>query len=391
MLLLTNTNNSLELQTSVAGNVDYHASYADHTSSTFSPLSSEGNIAAATTTTIVAAPAASTQRQIKFLLIRNKATTNQTITVKKDVGGTEYVLYATTLLSNESLQYIDGHGFSVLDNIGRAKIYNPYTKGGPDGFSEGFLKVGSALEASGQWYSFGKDSGNPGAWSPGTPGLTGRATDGTTPADTGCLRIKNPSVGANYLTGFNIAASATGSFWLMDILWVNSGIVVTTTTAQAINSVAFPARDVLGAANGESCWVGILVTAATTNASAITNTTLSYTNSDGVTGKTATMASFPATAVVGTVVWFQLAAGDRGVQSIQSVTLGTSYAGGSISLIVARPVINLPIVLANVGSNPAIDPNTGLRLYNGTCLIPLVLGTGTGALTISGSFTVAEK
>jgi hypothetical protein len=48
------------------------------------------------------------------------------------------------------------------------------------------------------------------------------------------------------------------------------------------------------------------------------------------------MASFPATAVAGTLVPFQLATGDRGVQSVQSVTLGTSYVAGAISLVLFR-------------------------------------------------------
>jgi hypothetical protein len=137
--------------------------------------------------------------------------------------------------------------------------------------------------------------------------------------------------------------------------------------------------------------VGILVTTATTNAGAITNTTLSYTNSAGTAGRTATMASFPATAVIGTVVWFQLAAGDSGVQSIQSVTLGTSYAGGAVSLIVARPLASFPSLVVHVGGMNLPPQNPGTRLYNGTCALPIGLMAGTTATTLTGFATVMER
>jgi hypothetical protein len=38
---------------------------------------------------------------------------------------------------------------------------------------------------------------------------------------------------------------------LIDLLWVNTGLVVTTTTAQAITPVALPARDAAGTTNGD--------------------------------------------------------------------------------------------------------------------------------------------
>ena len=158
-------------------------------------------------------------------------------------------------------------------------------------------------------------------WAWGTPGVNGRNTDGTNSADFGCIPIANPSTGGNYLTELQMASSVNHTHLFFDVLWVNTGIVVTTTTAQTINSVAWPARDLNGTTNGAGVQIGILVTTATTNGSAITNCTMSYTNQDGTAGHTATMASFPATAVVGSVVWFQLHAGDTGVRSIQSITL----------------------------------------------------------------------
>jgi hypothetical protein len=73
--------------------------------------------------------------------------------------------------------------------------------------------------------------------------LNGRATGGTTTADNGCLKIPNPSSGSNYITGFSVSATTACVPMLLDVLWVNTGLVVTTTTAQAITPVSLPSRD----------------------------------------------------------------------------------------------------------------------------------------------------
>lgn len=390
MLLLTATNHTLEVTTSSTSAVDVSGSYVDITSTTFTPGSQVAAITTATTTTIVSAPAASTQRQVKEISFKNKGTASNTLTIKKDVGGTEYVLFSASLNPNDSIQYTDGEGFKVFDVGGRIKVTDSENSGNT-GITTAFYKVGTAPEAAGQWYCWAKDSGNPGAWTPGTPGLNGRATDGTLSADNGCLPIR-AATGANYLTYAATVGSVVHNSWLFDVLWVNTGLVVTTTTAQAIAApVALPARDINGSSNGEGVWAGILVTTTTTNAGAITNTTMSYTNSDGVSGKTATIASFPATAVIGTVVWFRLDAGDKGVRSIQSVTLGTSYAGGAISIILAKPIYNQAVLVANVGGASAPPSNPGIRLYNGACVLPFGLMSATTATVLTGSIQIMDR
>jgi hypothetical protein len=169
-------------------------------------------------------------------------------------------------------------------------------------------------------------------------------------------------------------------------------MVVTTTTAQTVNSVAFPARDLNGSANGEQVFVGILVATATTNGAAVTNTTMSYTNSAGTAGRTATISSFPATAVAGTFVPFQLAAGDSGVRSIQTVTLGTSYGGGAIHIVAYRSLAMVPNTVVNIGGSMMPLPlNTGVRLYNGTCALPGYIASATTATTVNGFAVIQER
>jgi hypothetical protein len=153
------------------------------------------------------------------------------------------------------------------------------------------------------------------------------------------------------LAGLSAAATVSGKLMLADRLWHNASITSTTTTAQTINSATLPARDSAGTTNGAGVLVGLEVSTATTNGSAITNTTLNYTNSAGVSGRTATIASFPATAVAGVFVTFQLQAGDVGVRSIQSLTLGTSYGSGVIHLVAYRVVAELVVAQANSGDS----------------------------------------
>lgn len=246
-----------------------------------------------------------------------------------------------------------------------------------------FYKIGTAPEAAGQYYSWAKDSGTPGAWAPGTPGLVGRATNGTQAADAGCLAL--PTIATTGVVGGMAAQASVLCFpALYDILWVNSGINVASIATQTINSVTLPARDSSGTTDGKHCMVGILVTTATTNAGAILNTTLSYTNQDGVAGRTATMASFPITAVAGTVVWFLLQAGDYGVRSIQSVTLGTLYVAGAISLIIARLIADVACSVANVPYKDTVEQT----IYPGTCLVPIGLMNATTATVLNGSIGV---
>lgn len=405
MILLTNTTEILELLTSEATSTDYYISFVDSTSSAFTPGQSNGNIASATTTTILAAPASSTTRQVKFISIRNRSTTaSQTVTIKHDTSGTErYVTADVTLAAGETLEYNDGSGFIVRNKSGQPKKEDT-TQVGSSGIALDYYKIGTASEAVGVRYSHQKDSGFPGAYSLGSPGLNGwwvdatQATNAANPAgaaQAGCHQIQTPASGSWYLNNIGVTTSTAHLVETYDLIWYNTGIVVTTTTAQAITMPAAskPARDLYGTTNGDGWIPAILVTTATTNAGAVTNTTLSYTDSDGNAGNTATIASFPATAVIGTLVPFQLAAGDRGVRSIESITLGTSYAGGAISLVLLRKLASVPNPIANVGGimNKLTSDPTGVKLYNGTALFLSYISSATTATNLAGTIQIVNR
>lgn len=389
MLLLPTTSDSLELVTSAAVAVDYVAAWADHTSSGVAASAGTGQISTATTTTIVAAPGASTQRQIRGLTLRNAGTSDVTVTVQAKPTGTARTIIKAAIQPGETLAYSDGRGWYSLDTAGRERTQLSSAK--TAGYAVWAHKVGAAVEAAGVWHSHHASTGTPGAWSPGTPGVGGRATDGTTLADDGVLKLPTAGSGLSlYLTSLQTVATVACQVMLMDYLWVNTGLVVTTTTAQTVTSVAFPARDIAGTANGDGVGLAILVTTTTTNAAAVTTITASYTDNHGNSGRTATISSFPATAVAGTLVPFQLAAGDEGVSAVASITLGTSLGGGAISLVAYRMIAVSPNPVAQISSVNMLAPE-GIKLEQSAALIPVQVATATTATTIQVWAQVVQR
>lgn len=247
-----------------------------------------------------------------------------------------------------------------------------------------FLKVGSTMEAAGVMHSFLYTAGNPGAGVAPTPGLNGAAL--TTYA--GQIPFSNPGGSArSYLARLEAAASVPGRLMLADRLWHNSGIVVTTTGPQGITTPTWPARDRNGATAGDGVQIALEVSALMGNA-AITNTTLLYTNSAGTNSRVA-IARFPASAQPGTFVRFELQAGDTGVQSIQSLTLGTSYVSGTMHLVAYRSLATLPVAV-NTGQAADAVALGMPRLYDNSVPFLLWLPTATTATTVQGQIVWAQ-
>lgn len=180
-----------------------------------------------------------------------------------------------------------------------------------------------------------------------------------------------------------------GAIWLVDRLWGDVP-VVTTTTGQAVTSPTWPARDVSASTAGAGVYLALECSSATGNGGAITNTTVTYTNSGGTGSKTATLPSFPATAPAGTWVPFSLAAGDVGVRSVQTVTLGTSYVSGAIHVVVFRLIAQIPVPTANVATLLDWDQLGLPSIWDNSVLQLVYWPTGTAVGSVAGSFTYAQ-
>ncbi|SRR5580765_1727330 len=114
MILLTSINDRLQIVTSAASAINVHASWVDTLTGTVTPGRLNSSISAAITTTVVPAPAASTQRNMKTLHVRNvHASIPTDVTVQHTDGTITSQLYKTTLSAGQMLEYTDQAGFGV--------------------------------------------------------------------------------------------------------------------------------------------------------------------------------------------------------------------------------------------------------------------------------------
>jgi hypothetical protein len=207
----------------------------------------------------------------------------------------------------------------------------------------------------------------------------------------------DPAGGNSYLSRFAVvgwSGNLGGAFWLLDRLWDNSGINVTITTQQTVNSANFPARDLFGLNHG----IGVLIaleTSATTAAGA--NVTLGYTNSVGTSGRVTTLASSAWSISAGTAAFFPLVTGDQGVQSVQSIQLSGSLSSGTINLVAVRVIVGVdgPASVAGgtgigSGSGKSVDAIKGCfpRLYNGT--VPFLYYSANSSNSVAFNATYQE-
>ena len=254
---------------------------------------------------------------------------------------------------------------------------------------EDFMKTVGTIEGVGVHYSPFYIAGRPKIATAPT-GLDGTALT----SYTGQIPFSNPVSGNSYLARLEVSSNIAGTLLLCDRLWHNGSIVSTTTTEQAITHPGLPARcpPATGStpdASGNSILCGIEVSAPG-GASAITNTTLNYTNQAGSGSKTGTIASFPPNPVVGTFVPFQLAAGDTGVRSIQGITLGTSYAAAVIHLVQYRILARVEV--SDIKKGGVIDAISGgfPRLYDNTVPFLLWLPESTTGPILHGKMIVSQ-
>jgi hypothetical protein len=242
------------------------------------------------------------------------------------------------------------------------------------------IKVATPTLVTGRPHSLFYLAGQPGAASAPTPGMSGEALT----SYAGQIPFSNPVSGNSYLA--RLVAQITvqgGQIILCDRLWHNSGIVITSTGAQTINSVAFPARDATGTINGVQVLIGVEVSGAT-GAGAPTFTMV-YTNPSDVGSKTGLgILTGVASSAIGAFYPIGLAAGDVGVKSIQTFTLGASWTSGVIHLVAYRILARLDLTASNLPS--AIDALTSgfTRLYDNTVPFVLLIPASTTASVVTG-------
>lgn len=242
-----------------------------------------------------------------------------------------------------------------------------------------FMKVATPTLVAGRPHSLFYIGGMPGAAAAPTPGLSGAAL--TTYA--GQLPFADPSSGNAYLARLHASATVAGQLLLCDRIWHNSGFTITSTGAQTVDSVAFPARDANGSTNGSGVLLGIEVSAAT--GAGTPTITIGYTNSDNTASRTAAnIISTVASSAIGAFYPIGLQAGDSGVRSVQNLTLSTTWTSGTIHLVAYRVLARLDLPAAQVAN--AIDAVTGgfPKAWNGTVPFLIFIPSTTTASVLSG-------
>jgi hypothetical protein len=246
-----------------------------------------------------------------------------------------------------------------------------------------FIKAGVTMAAAGAmrgytpWYV----AGNPGAASANAAGVNGAAVSGNAVA--GQIPRTNPGAGNAYLARLGITASSAGVLWLIDRLWNNSGLTVTSTSAQAITPATLPSRDGDGGTNGANVMAAIEWSGA--GGAGTPTVTLTYTDQDGNTGATGTFTGV-ASPGVGTFEIFTLAAGDTGIRAPTSFIQSATRTSGTMHLVLFRLLAQVEVTSANIGN--AIDAITsGMpRLYDGTVPQLLWFPSGTTATNFLGQY-----
>jgi hypothetical protein len=86
---------------------------------------------------------------------------------------------------------------------------------------------------------------------------------------------------------------------------------------------------------------------------------------------------------------FPLAAGDVGVRSIQSITFSAAV-GGTGHLMLVRPNVLGPVLLANTGYCTSISDYKAVKIFPNSFLATWGIPTGTTATTITGIANFVE-
>lgn len=139
----------LSLITSAAGAIDVVPSWVDYTNGASSGVPGGAPVAitgAATTTIVPAVGTANTTRNVKSVLIRNKAGTSNTITVQVNVGGTLYEIRKVTLGPGDVLLYDEGSAlWEILKENAVTRAISTADQALPVALT---LLTGSVLDAS---------------------------------------------------------------------------------------------------------------------------------------------------------------------------------------------------------------------------------------------------
>jgi len=253
-----------------------------------------------------------------------------------------------------------------------------------------FAKAVSGTLVAGRPHSYFYQGGYPAAAGAPSPGVAGAALN----TYTNQIPFNSAPSGQNtYLAKFSASAAQYGKLLLCDRLWHNSGLNVTITTAQNVNSVAWAPRDLTGGTGGMGVMIGMEVV--TAGGAGTPTLSMSYTNHLGVAGRTgAGLRTVVASSIVGSFYPMGLQSGDTGIQSIQTWTHNATMTSGSIALVAYRIIASLDMGTFSGGqyTSSALDAiSLGLpRLYDSSVPFLIFIPNTTTTTPLAGEIVYTQ-
>lgn len=256
--------------------------------------------------------------------------------------------------------------------------------------------TGAAAYTAGRWYDFSQLNGYPVANAYAGTALTWTTCTASTGNGTQIFGIQHGgTVSTDTQHIMNVAAvtavatGVPGVLMLMDMQGYYPGISMNTLSAQTLLGTP-----TLRYTNGAGVRAFLAITA--TSGATAHNLSMSYTNQSGTAGKALPVTvACTASAIVPHIThsgiaannygpFLPMASGDTGIRSVQSVTLSAASGAGTAALVLARPLMSLPISTVGVAAErDLLNQLPSLpRIYDDACLAWVYFaGAATGAST----------
>lgn len=99
----------------------WQSAYADHTSASFTPGSTDGLTSGTTAVTLVSPPLTGAQRQVKLIAVYNADTAAAIVTVRLNSSAAVRILVRVTLAVGDTLEWTSDSGWKVITSSGTVK------------------------------------------------------------------------------------------------------------------------------------------------------------------------------------------------------------------------------------------------------------------------------
>ena len=239
-------------------------------------------------------------------------------------------------------------------------------------------KTQTATTVAAQWHTLLDRAGIPGAGSLSV----GNTANGLVPTQaTAGFPAINAFGGGNtgYLTGLNFSNSVACRMHLYDRLFHVGSISLTTLATTTLTSQPSFSSRVPGGTDYTSTEIWLEINTAVS--ATATTVSVSYTNEAGVSGRTTGATASLSGFITGRLIQMPLQAGDKGVQRIDSVTVGGTVASaGTVNVIVARPLVtSMRVPVAGAGDVLGLDRTGMVQVWQDSALWLIIAADSTSS------------